>query len=65
MEMWLVLLERFAGEAEKLGAPVKVETSGLVVASSSYNKKKQEHMSHVRPHIMAGFTRQSAILVLS
>ena len=39
------MLERFAGELEVLGAPVKVETSGSVVTGSSYHKKKQEHVS--------------------
>ena len=38
-------VERLAGEPEVLGAPVKVETSALVVAGSSNHKKKQEHVS--------------------
>ena len=42
IETWLVLLERFAGETEVLGTPVKVEISDSVVAGSSNHKKKQE-----------------------
>ena len=38
-------VERFAGEPKVLGAPVKVETSALVVAGSSNHEKKREHVS--------------------
>ena len=39
--MLLVLLERFAGEPEVLGPPVKVETSATVVSGSSTSENKQ------------------------
>jgi len=41
METSLILLKRFAGEPEVLGAPVKVETSATVVTGSSEHRKKQ------------------------
>ena len=63
MEM-LVLLERFAGEPEVHGTPIKVETSATVVSGSSYHKQEEAEQEHVGPLIMAGITCQPAILVV-